>query len=101
LSQNTGRLRVNWCRVADGTGDTLSIAWREEGGPSVAKPTRRGFGSRLIEQSMSALGGSARVDYAADGLRCDIRVPLESTPLDLLAPNGVHVHLSTRRAMSH
>ncbi len=99
LSQDDGRLHVAWRRVPDGTGDLLVLSWRERGGPPVRKPARRGFGSRLIEQSMAALGGSAAIDYAADGLRCDIRIPLESSPLDLLAPNGVHVHLSTRRAM--
>jgi hypothetical protein len=50
---------------------------------------------------MRALGGIARMDYAAEGLNCDIRMPLESSPLDLVAANGVNVHLSTRRAMGH
>ena len=99
LSQNDGRLHVNWRLTPDDVGDILSITWREQDGPPVQKPTRRGFGSRLIEQSMKALGGNARMDYAADGFRCEIRMPLESNPLDLLAPNGVQVHLSTRRAM--
>jgi two-component sensor histidine kinase len=101
LSQSGGRLHVTWRLGQNEASDTLSLSWREEGGPPVREPSRRGFGSRLIEQSMAALGGSARIDYAADGLRCEIRMPLESTPLDLLAPNGVHVHLSTRRAMGH
>jgi two-component sensor histidine kinase len=99
LSRDEGRLHVAWNRVPDGTGDILVLTWREEGGPPVRAPARRGFGSRLIEQSMAALGGSAEMTYAAEGLRCDIHIPLESSPLDLLAPNGVHVHLSTRRAM--
>jgi two-component sensor histidine kinase len=101
LSQGEGRLQVTWQLAQDGVGDVLTLTWREEGGPSVREPSRRGFGSRLIEQSMAALGGSARIDYAAGGVRCDIRILLESSPLDLLAPNGVHVHLSTRRAMGH
>lgn len=96
LSQPGGRLQVSWYVARDGIGDILSISWKEEGGSPVRPPTRRGFGSRLIEQSMKALGGSARMDYASDGFRCEIRMPLESTPLDLLVPNGVNVHLSTR-----
>ena len=36
-----------------------------------------------------------------DVMICDIRMPLESSPLDLVAANGVNVHLSTRRAMGH
>ena len=99
LSHNAGRLRVSWDLESDGRGDLLTLSWIEERGPTVRKPTRRGFGSRLIEQSMSALGGSAGMDYAAEGLRCHIRMPLESSPLDLVASKGVRVHLSTRRAM--
>jgi two-component sensor histidine kinase len=98
LSQPQGRLHVSWRVVADGVGDILSITWREEGGPPVSEPTRRGFGSRLIQQSMNALGGSAEIDYASEGLRCEIRMLLESSPLDLVVPNGVDVHLSTRSA---
>jgi two-component sensor histidine kinase len=101
LSHSGGRLRVTWGVVPDGACHLLTVTWREEGGPPVRAPARRGFGSRLIEHSMSALGGGARMDYAADGLSCDIRMPLESSPLDLVAANGVNVHLSTRRAMGH
>jgi two-component sensor histidine kinase/CheY-like chemotaxis protein len=101
LSRDQGRLHVTWSVTPDGAGEILAVTWREEGGPLVHEPVRRGFGSRLIRQSMAALGGSAEMNYAAEGLRCDIRIPLESSPLDLLAPNGVHVHLSTRRAMGH
>jgi two-component sensor histidine kinase len=98
LSQNHGRLQVSWSLVPDGNDDVLAITWMEEGGPPVHPPARRGFGSRLIEQSMRGLGGTARMDYASDGLRCEIMMPLESTPLDLIVPNGVDVHLSTRSA---
>jgi hypothetical protein len=46
---------------------------------------------------MSALGGSAEFDFASDGLRCDLVMPLEASPLDHLIPQGVNVHLSIRR----
>jgi two-component sensor histidine kinase len=101
LSVSGGRLRVTWRVVPDGARQSLSIEWREERGPPVSEPSRRGFGSRLIEQSMTSLGGSSRMDFAPEGLRCDMRMLLESSPLDLVASNGVHVHLSTRRAMGH
>jgi two-component sensor histidine kinase len=101
LSQSNGRLHVTWRSEPDGTGEVLLIRWREEGGPPVSQPKRRGFGSRLIEQSMKALGGTAKMEYASKGLRCDIRMPLESSPLDLVVPNGIHVHLSTRSAAEH
>jgi two-component sensor histidine kinase len=39
----------------------------------VAAPSRRGFGSRLIEQGLGGdLGGEARIAFEPDGLRCTI-----------------------------
>jgi two-component sensor histidine kinase len=77
LSVGGGRVEVAW-RVRGAEGDEeLEIDWREAGGPPVAVPTRRGFGSRLIERSLQGqLGGEASLDYAADGVRCRIRLPL-------------------------
>ena len=58
-------------------GRELEIDWAEHDGPPVALPTRRGFGSRLIERSLQGqLGGEASLDFAPDGLRCHIRLPI-------------------------
>ena len=73
LSSGEGWVEVSW-RAAE---NVLNISWREHDGPPVVAPTRRGFGSRLIEHSLQgALQGEATVDYAPDGLRCRIRLPL-------------------------
>jgi two-component sensor histidine kinase len=57
----------------------LRISWIEQGGPSVAEPEQRGFGSKLIEGSVAAeLGGTARLGFEAQGLRCEIVIPLET-----------------------
>ena len=43
----------------------------------VVKPTRRGFGSRLIEQGLAMqLGGTVEVDYAPEGVICTVDAPL-------------------------
>ncbi len=61
----------------------LSIDWQEQGGPSVAEPKQRGFGSKLIEGSIAAeLGGSARLAFAPEGLRCEILIPIEIAAID-------------------
>jgi len=58
----------------------LRLTWREVGGPPVEPPTRRGFGSRLIERSLQgALGGSAEQTFEPDGLVCRLRLPLRET----------------------
>ena len=77
LSTGEGSVAVSW-RIDPASGE-LEIDWSEHGGPPVAPPVRRGFGSRLIERSLRGqLGGEAAIDYAPDGLRCQIRLPLEA-----------------------
>ena len=77
LASAEGRLDVRWRLVSNGKGPVLRLEWRETGGPPVEKPSRRGFGSRLIEGSVAHdLGGTALLDYAPGGLCCDIEVPL-------------------------
>jgi light-regulated signal transduction histidine kinase (bacteriophytochrome)/CheY-like chemotaxis protein len=54
----------------------LTIDWQEHGGPSVKPPTRRGFGSTIIERSIPHdLGGEADVDYKPDGLVARFVIP--------------------------
>lgn len=74
LSSPRGCVRISWS-----LDDALRLAldWREDGGPPVVSPTRRGFGSRLIERSLSGvLRGKARLDFAPAGLCCRIELPL-------------------------
>ena len=79
LSALGGRVEVRWCegRLAGGDG-VLRLRWAETGGPPVAgAPARRGFGSRVIESTLShQLGGAVRRAWDAGGLVCDVEVPL-------------------------
>jgi PAS domain S-box-containing protein len=82
LSAPGGRIEIRWQPVRPESGDeraALQIEWQEQGGPAVAEPQQRGFGSKLIEGSVAAeLGGSARLLFAPEGLRCEMRIPLEA-----------------------
>jgi PAS domain S-box-containing protein len=70
LSADGGFIDIAW-HQADGV---LRLDWKESGGPAVAAPSRRGFGSRLIEQGLGGdLGGEARITFEPDGLRCTIQ----------------------------
>ncbi len=74
LSTPEGRVQVSW--RLDGRAP-MTLDWREQGGPQVRAPERRGFGSRLIERSLKGgLGGDAKLDFAPDGLCCHIELPL-------------------------
>jgi len=54
----------------------LSLTWKEEGGKIVTEPTRRGFGSTIIERAIPhELGGSAEVFFEPDGLRASLFIP--------------------------
>ncbi len=78
LSNTTGRVRIAWTiALRDGTGE-LKLTWTEEGGPPVVPPTRRGFGSRLIERALAHdLGGGASIVYRPGGVFSVINTPLE------------------------
>ncbi len=73
LSERHGTLDIDLSTAENGD---LQIAWRERGGPVVAQPTRRGFGSSIIERSIPfELKGSADVRYEPAGLEADFTVP--------------------------
>lgn len=57
--------------------EQLDLAWEERGGPPVTPPTRRGFGSRLIERQLPMeFDGNAAITYAPNGVVCRLEIPL-------------------------
>jgi two-component sensor histidine kinase len=77
LSTDKGRLDLAWRVEGSDAARGLNFEWVESGGPSVAAPSRPGFGSRLIERSVCAeLGGTVRTSYDTSGFTCSILVPL-------------------------
>jgi two-component sensor histidine kinase len=63
---------VEWWHATDGR---LVLRWVETGGPPVAPPTRRGFGSRVMDRMIRIqLNGEMRFDWRAEGLACEIAV---------------------------
>ncbi|HEV2559807.1 MAG TPA: HWE histidine kinase domain-containing protein [Microvirga sp.] len=78
LSNAQGQLAVTWSLEKHPQGgETLSLTWRETGGPAVLPPTRRGFGTRLIERSIEGeLAGIVALRYPASGVHCEITIPL-------------------------
>ena len=68
-----GNVSIEWKVRDDGS---LSIDWLEQGGPKVSAPSRRGFGSTIIERSIPYdLGGSAMVEYLFAGLHARFEIP--------------------------
>jgi signal transduction histidine kinase/DNA-binding response OmpR family regulator len=73
LSSGNGRVAITWSAVDD----FLHLQWVERGGPTVARPTRRGFGTVLIEQSVKSGGGTAEMLCEQDGItwKLSVRLP--------------------------
>lgn len=79
LSMPDGQVEVAWSIVAGADGPDLALIWRERGGPPVVTPTRRGFGTRLIERSLAGgLGGTVQLDFLPPGLECRLSAPLSA-----------------------
>jgi two-component system, chemotaxis family, CheB/CheR fusion protein len=82
LSTNTGHIEVVWT-IADRDGQPgLRLCWSEVGGPVVGPPSRRGFGSRLIEAGLSQeLGGDVHIEFNPAGVICTLVAPLGTESL--------------------
>lgn len=78
LSGPRGHVDVAWTlEPSRAEGASLRLAWTERGGPAVAPPRRRGYGSALLERGLSAaLGGEAHLEFAPEGLSCCLSLPL-------------------------
>jgi PAS domain S-box-containing protein len=87
LSTDAGRVAITWSITAQAP-PRLALRWEERGGPPVAPPERRGFGTRLIEGGLAyELDGNVRLDFSPEGVVCDIDAPLPDDP-DLGSADG-------------
>jgi len=76
LSAPNGRVLISWA-VSEDHPPRFKLHWKERGGPPVREPSRKSFGSRLIEQALPGqLQGEARLRFEPDGLSCEVNIPL-------------------------
>ncbi len=79
LSNDSGRVTVDWEVLHEEGGPKLRLIWTEAGGPLVMAPAHRGFGSRMIERIVrDQLGGEASVDFLPSGVVCTLTCALET-----------------------
>jgi two-component sensor histidine kinase len=76
LSTPEGKVTIAW-RFEPGPGDDeLVVDWMEVNGPPVRSPTRRGFGTTLIERGFPhELSGRATLNFDPKGVRASLRAP--------------------------
>lgn len=78
LSNDTGKIDLEWEAITENAKPKLRMIWRESGGPHVTAPVQRGFGSRLIERSArDQLGGEATIDFLPRGVVYTVTCLLE------------------------
>ncbi|MBI1684168.1 HWE histidine kinase domain-containing protein [Caulobacter hibisci] len=80
LSAPEGRLKIGW--RFDSAGD-CEIIWEESGGPAVKTPARSGFGTKLVQTTLTYdLKGQAQVNYEPSGVRARFVIPSAHAVLD-------------------
>jgi two-component sensor histidine kinase len=76
LSAPSGRIAIVW--TIDATNQRLHLTWTEKGGPEVHAPTRRSFGTRMIQTLGKQLNGTVEKTYDPKGFVYSLDVPLSS-----------------------
>jgi two-component sensor histidine kinase len=76
LANQAGRVNIDW--TVDLITQRLSLKWTESGGPQVQQPSRRSFGTRMIESLGQQLNGNVRLNYPSSGFEYSLDVPIES-----------------------
>jgi two-component sensor histidine kinase/DNA-binding NarL/FixJ family response regulator len=76
LSTAEGRVDISW--KIDNATQRLHLTWTETGGPQVAEPTRRSFGTRMMGSLGQQLNGSVQLAYQPTGFVYVLDVPLSS-----------------------
>jgi len=60
--------------------DQAEIHWREEGGPPVSEPSKRGFGRDLIEKIVAhELRSEVDLRFEPGGVECRLKVPVRES----------------------
>ena len=77
FSNDTGKVSVRWSTAGKGREAEFRLEWSERGGPPVVRPSRTGFGARVIERATAAaFRGEVELEYAPGGLRWTVIAPL-------------------------
>ncbi|WP_196259787.1 PAS domain-containing sensor histidine kinase [Pelagibacterium limicola] len=78
LSVPDGSINLSWEVEHEGERQVLSVVWTEENGPEVDQPDHEGFGTGLINHSVTgALDGEVDIAYDKSGVNVRIRIPLD------------------------
>lgn len=87
LTRPDGRIHIHWTLLS---ADIAEVHWREEGGPTVVQPAKRGFGRDLIEKIVAhELKAKVELQFLPSGVECRLKVPVRSSREFALRSGGV------------
>ena len=76
FANGTGSILISWTIEPTPEGNRLLLHWEEKDGPPVTPPSRKGFGSRVLERGLAhELAGTVQLDYCSGGVVCTMNIP--------------------------
>jgi PAS domain S-box-containing protein len=83
FSNESGTIAISWKVKRAPEGKRLVLRWEERDGPPVVPPSRKGFGSWVIERGLAhELQGAVELTYPTEGVLCTIDIPLAKVARD-------------------
>jgi two-component sensor histidine kinase len=76
LSTPVGEVAIQWSVEEKGDEPRFSFSWRESGGPQVTPPTRKGFGTTLLNSAIGGADAEPKIEYNSKGVRYMLEAPL-------------------------
>lgn len=74
LSNEAGTVHLTWSVAPTANGRKVTLTWQEKGGPPIAPPSRKGFGSLLLEQALKSELGHASLEFRPGGVVCAVEL---------------------------
>lgn len=77
LATDAGRVEIDWTvEPHPAGGSKLRLRWTERGGPTVSRPRRAGFGSRMLAALAHGLGGELHTEFKPSGIAVTLEARL-------------------------
>jgi two-component sensor histidine kinase len=77
LSNEAGSIQIEWTKKSTSEGAQILLHWTEKDGPPVTTPSRKGYGTRVIERGLAhELASTMHLDFEPDGLACTMTIPI-------------------------
>lgn len=84
LSRPEGKVTIYWEVTQTSAERTFLLTWEESGGPAIAEPVRKGFGSRLIRAGLAGTTmNRVSIHYNESGVKCELVADLLSLQSEL------------------